>query len=72
MAYHTKPVKVGVEGKKIYYRNDGTGRDTYVSRTNGGFVSRSLLVELQPHRTPNYTRMNFLTASNAYNTEAYH
>lgn len=31
--------KVRYDGKAIHYHTDGTGRDTYITRNNGGMMS---------------------------------
>ena len=36
MAHNTLK-NIPIEGRVVYYRSDGTGRDTYISMDNGGF-----------------------------------
>ena len=32
---------LGVHGKTLYYKNDGTGRDSYIQSNNGGMTAAS-------------------------------
>lgn len=38
---------VPVEGKVVYYKNDGTGRDSYIHQINGGLLSYDRLHQLK-------------------------
>jgi hypothetical protein len=41
---------VPVSGKVVYYKTDGTGRDSYIQNINGGLLSYDRLHHLkQPH-----------------------
>jgi hypothetical protein len=46
------------EGKVIYYRSDGTGRDSYIRDHNGGLLTKDRihkLVQFRPARERNFT-----------------
>lgn len=36
------------EGKVVYYRPDGTGRDQYIKNDNGGLLSHDAVHRLKP------------------------
>lgn len=41
------------EGKVVYYRSDGTGRDTYIRNHNGGLLTKDFIhkaTQLKPQR----------------------
>jgi hypothetical protein len=37
-----------VEGKVVYYKPDGTGRDQYIKNDNGGLLSHDAVHRLKP------------------------
>lgn len=39
MSLSMPKAKVRYDGKAFIYHSDGTGRDTYISRNNGGLLS---------------------------------
>ncbi len=44
---------VAPEGKVVYYRSDGTGRDSYIRDHNGGLLTKDRihkLVQFRPQR----------------------
>lgn len=43
MSLGMEAAKVRYDGKPIFYRSDGTGRDSYVVRSNGGLLSQTML-----------------------------
>ena len=46
------------EGKVVYYRSDGTGRDTYIRNHNGGLLTKDFIhkaVQFKPPRERNLT-----------------
>lgn len=47
MSLGMKPQKPRSDGKTVIYRVDGTGRDMYIGRTNGGLLSKDLLHEME-------------------------
>jgi hypothetical protein len=48
-----------VEGKVVYYRPDGTGRDVYIKNDNGGLLSHDAVHRLRPRPSPEKSRMSF-------------
>lgn len=48
-----------VEGKVVYYRPDGTGRDHYIKNDNGGLLSHDAVHRLKPKPLPTKGRMVF-------------
>jgi hypothetical protein len=38
---------VPVEGNVVYYRTDGTGRDSYIKNINGGLLSHDRIHQLK-------------------------
>lgn len=40
--------KVSIEPKFLYYKPDGTGRDTYIDKFNGGLFNSDLIKTLSP------------------------
>lgn len=42
MAHNTLK-NIPIEGRVVYYRSDGTGRDTYIEKMNGGLRGKDLL-----------------------------
>ena len=47
------------EGKVVYYKPDGTGRDTYIKNDNGGLLSHDAVHRLKPKPSPDRSRMIF-------------
>jgi hypothetical protein len=43
-----RDIVVPVEGKVVYYKPDGTGRDTYIKNDNGGLLSHDAVHALKP------------------------
>lgn len=43
MSLSMDPAKVRYEGKPLFYHSDGTGRDSYIVRNNGGLLSQNML-----------------------------
>jgi hypothetical protein len=49
------------EGKVVYYRSDGTGRDTYIRDHNGGLLTKDKihkLTQFKPARERNFSFSN--------------
>lgn len=46
------------EGKVVYYRSDGTGRDTYIRNHNGGLLTKDFIhkaIQFKQPRERNFT-----------------
>jgi len=41
---------VPLDGKVVYYRSDGTGRDSYIRDHNGGLLTKDLIHKLSKFR----------------------
>ena len=39
---------IQIDPKTLYYRNDGTGRDTYIGNFSGGFFSQNHIEKIKP------------------------
>lgn len=50
---------VALDGKVVYYRSDGTGRDTYIRNHNGGLMGKDHLHMLTKNEPPKDKRMCF-------------
>jgi hypothetical protein len=55
--------RVNITAKPIVYKSDGTGRDTYVSRFNGGLMGQNLMKALEPIPKKDFEQIRFLTAN---------
>lgn len=53
------------EGKIVYYRPDGTGRDTYIKEINGGLLSKNRIHSLKQFKPPK--ERNFSFSKTQYN-----
>ncbi|KAL4426906.1 hypothetical protein ABPG74_012906 [Tetrahymena malaccensis] len=50
--------KVRYDGKAIIYKSDGTGRDTYITRNNGGLMSQQMLKDMEcKEKKPDFVRI---------------
>jgi hypothetical protein len=43
---------VPVQGNVVYYKNDGTGRDSYIQNHNGGLLSYDRIHHLKQYNPP--------------------
>ena len=49
---------VPLDGKVVYYRSDGSGRDTYIRNHNGGLLTKDFIykaVQYKPPKERNFT-----------------
>lgn len=49
---------VPLNGKTVYYKTDGTGRDTYIKNYNGGLLSKDrihYLNQIKPEKQRNFS-----------------
>lgn len=59
--------KVGITSKALFYRNDGTGRDTYIKKFNGGLLSQNRLHDYKiNHEKPKHGYENFTIGKVVY------
>ncbi|CAM6005464.1 unnamed protein product [Sphagnum balticum] len=47
------------EGKVVYYRSDGTGRDTYIRDHNGGLLTKDKIHKLCQFKPPKEHNLSF-------------
>ena len=47
------------EGKVVYYRSDGTVRDTYIRDHNGGLLTKDKIHQLVQFKQPNQKKFSF-------------
>ena len=47
------------EGRTVYYRSDGTGRDTYIRDHNGGLLSKDRIHKLNQFKPPRERALTF-------------
>lgn len=47
MSLGMNTAKVRYDGKPLFYHSDGTGRDSYIVRNNGGLLSQAMLRNLE-------------------------
>lgn len=47
------------EGKVVYYRSDGTGRDTYIRDHNGGLLTKDRIHKLTQFKPPKEKKFSF-------------
>jgi hypothetical protein len=47
------------EGKVVYYRSDGTGRDTYICEHNGGLLTQDRIHKLGQFKAPRERNFTF-------------
>lgn len=57
------------EGKTVYYRSDGTGRDTYIRDHNGGLLSKDRIHKLNQLKAPHERKLTF--TQNKYGKHPY-
>lgn len=50
---------VPVEGKVVYYKTDGTGRDSYIHNINGGLLSHDQIHRLKQFQPPREKSFSF-------------
>lgn len=50
---------VAPEGAVVYYRSDGTGRDTYIRDHNGGLLSKDRIHKLTQFKPPKERNFSF-------------
>lgn len=50
---------VAPEGRVVYYRSDGTGRDTYIRDYNGGLLSKDRVHKLTQFKVPQERKFTF-------------
>lgn len=43
---------VRLDGKVVYYRSDGTGRDSYIRDHNGGLLTKDKIHQLTQFKPP--------------------
>jgi hypothetical protein len=58
------------EGKVVYYKGDGTGRDSYIQNHNGGLLSHDRLHALKTNLKP-IRQKAFSFAKNSYGKHPY-
>lgn len=47
------------EGKVVYYRSDGTGRDTYIRDHNGGLLTKDKIHKMIQPKAPKERKLSF-------------
>lgn len=47
------------EGRVVYYRSDGTGRDTYIRDHNGGLLSKDRIHKMKQFKAPKEKNLVF-------------
>jgi hypothetical protein len=57
------------EGKVVYYRSDGSGRDTYIRDHNGGLLTKDKIHKLTQFKAP--VERNFSFSTKKYNKHPY-
>mgnify|MGYP000858817068 CR=1 FL=1 len=57
------------EGKVVYYRSDGSGRDTYIRDHNGGLLTKDMVHKLTQFKPPRERNLSF--ASTQYGRHPY-
>lgn len=54
---------VPVYGKVVYYKTDGTGRDSYIHQINGGLLSHDRIHKLAQFKAPKEKSFSFSKTS---------